>query len=298
MTARVLTDRPDGGRTRRRTAHAFLALLVAGLAACSPTGGGARSEPSAAPSASAPALAESLAESPAAGSAASSAVLAAAARTAGTPVRSGTVTLHVAAHEPPVAAGDQADGSVVVAVVVAPGEPDPIARRLAAVLAAPAGLRFEARADRSVAVLAEGGEVVGALPPIVAVDGTGARLGADLAVRTADPGLLDVLVDPGPAGRLRLTFGATPLAGADWGEREGGRSLAVVPAAWVRTGGRAAQDALWSALVAGVPEAALTTMHDQLTCHALGAATKESWNLEPWRPEVDPVTMLVARCNP
>ncbi|RYV49359.1 DUF2599 domain-containing protein [Pengzhenrongella frigida] len=179
-----------------------------------------------------------------------------------------------------------------------PGTTAPVPRRLAAVLAAPPGLRFEARSDRSVAVLGSGPDVVGALPRVVVVDDTGAPLVADLVVRATDPGLLDVLVDPGPAGSAALTFGATPLVSADWGEREGGRSLAVVPASWVRAGSVAALDALWSALVVVAPDADSTSMHDQLTCHALGAPTKDSWNLEPWRPEVDVLTLLAARCNP
>ena len=48
--------------------------------------------------------------------------------------------------------------------------------------------------------------------------------------RSALEALLDVLVDAAPAGSATLTFGATPLVSATWGEREGGRSLAVVPA--------------------------------------------------------------------
>ncbi len=39
-------------------------------------------------------------------------------------------------------------------------------------------------------------------------------------------------------------------------------------------------------------------MHDQLTCHALGAPDKETWNLEPWRPDVGLLAVLAAACNP
>ncbi|WP_414647956.1 DUF2599 domain-containing protein [Cellulomonas sp.] len=39
-------------------------------------------------------------------------------------------------------------------------------------------------------------------------------------------------------------------------------------------------------------------MHDQFLCHALGAADKATWNLEPWRPDVGSMATLMARCNP
>jgi len=122
--------------------------------------------------------------------------------------------------------------------------------------------------------------------------------GVVLAVRKGDSGLADLLVDAGPAGTATLVFGADPLVKEHWTTQEGGRSLAVVPAPWVRTGGLAAQDALWAAVVAKVPEADSKTMHDQMLCHALGAPDKASWNLEPWRPKVDSLTMLAAGCNP
>ncbi|HEY5518204.1 MAG TPA: DUF2599 domain-containing protein, partial [Cellulomonas sp.] len=67
---------------------------------------------------------------------------------------------------------------------------------------------------------------------------------------------------------------------------------------WVRAGGLAAQDATWAAVVALAPEAGTTGMHDQFLCHALGAADKATWNLEPWRPDVGSLATLAASCNP
>lgn len=84
---------------------------------------------------------------------------------------------------------------------------------------------------------------------------------------------------------------------AVWGYNEGGRSLTVTPTAWARTGSQAAATALWVAISTD-EEAAAQTMHDQLDCHLLGAREKDTWNLEPWRPEVDSITMLTTRCNP
>jgi len=93
-------------------------------------------------------------------------------------------------------------------------------------------------------------------------------------------------------------FSGTAVEDTDWGEREGGRSLAVTPTAWARDGGLAASELTWTQLVAREPDADSGTMHDQLRCHELGAPDKATWNLEPWRPQVDGLAMIAARCNP
>jgi Protein of unknown function (DUF2599) len=97
---------------------------------------------------------------------------------------------------------------------------------------------------------------------------------------------------------VTTTLGTAALAGATWGEREGGRSLAVDPTAWARDAGVAGRDVLWAALVTAEPEADSPAVHDQLVCHAIGAPDKATWNLEPWRPDVGLVAVLAARCNP
>ncbi|NMR19701.1 DUF2599 domain-containing protein [Cellulomonas fimi] len=104
---------------------------------------------------------------------------------------------------------------------------------------------------------------------------------------------------PGPATeRVTIWFGTTLVESLSWGEREGGRSLAVDPTDWARAAGPAVQEATWAAVVAAEPEADTAGMRAQFLCHALGARDKETWNLEPWRPEVDSLEMLAARCNP
>ena len=268
------------------------AVLVTMLAACS---AGAPSLRTATPEPSA------VTSSPGARTAPDPAALAAAARTAGAVATSGEVSVTVAAVTMPVAVAPHDDGSVALTITVAArGGSDlgTASHPVTAVIAAPSGLRFAARTDRSIVVLGATGAVVGALLPVVAVDGAGARLGAELAVRGSDDTVLDVRVEPGSGGAATLVFGAPALVSARWGEREGGRSLAVVPAHWVRAGSLAAQGALWSALIAAEPDADSPTMHDQLTCHALGAPDKDAWNLEPWRPEVDSFTLVATRCNP
>jgi len=93
-------------------------------------------------------------------------------------------------------------------------------------------------------------------------------------------------------------FAGTAVDKTDWGVREGGRSLAVTPSTWARGGGLAAADLTWTQLVEREPDADSASMHDQLRCHELGAPDKATWNLEPWRPQVDGLAMLAARCNP
>lgn len=143
------------------------------------------------------------------------------------------------------------------------------------------------------------GAVVAALAPAVSVesdaDAGRAGLPADVEAVTADLLRLDPL--EGTAG-VSVSVSATALLGATWGDREGGLSLAVVPTPWARAAGRAGEEAVWSAVVAAEPEADLPTMRDQLTCHVVGAPDKESWNLEPWRPDVGLLKVLAASCNP
>ncbi|NYI58318.1 DUF2599 domain-containing protein [Cellulomonas soli] len=116
-------------------------------------------------------------------------------------------------------------------------------------------------------------------------------------VATAD-GTLDVVVPSDATQEVGLWLASSALLGTVWGDQEGGRSLSVSPTAWARAGSLAAQELVWSQLVAREPEADATTMHDQLLCHMLGAPTKDTWNLEPWRPEVDLVTLVATKCNP
>ncbi|QCB92643.1 DUF2599 domain-containing protein [Cellulomonas shaoxiangyii] len=139
---------------------------------------------------------------------------------------------------------------------------------------------------------------------VVLRDADGAVLAALAAPTAAGAGRAswrvegDVVALDAGSGAASFVLGTTALVSATWGEAEGGRSLAVVPAGWVRGGALAAQEALAAQLAAAEPEAASASMRAQLWCHALGAPEKDAWNLEPWRPDVDTVTMLATRCNP
>lgn len=120
-------------------------------------------------------------------------------------------------------------------------------------------------------------------------DAAGAPAGdADETATTDDAGARDVVVP----------LGTRAVRSTDWGEREGGRSLAVDPTAWARGAGQAGRELVWAQVVAAEPEADTPTMHDQLVCHAVGAPDKTTWNLEPWRPDVGLLATMSARCNP
>ncbi len=155
-------------------------------------------------------------------------------------------------------------------------------------VAPPRGGRAAVQADGSATLQDDTGAVVAALGPPSAADGGRGTW------RVAG----EVLALDAVGGAASFVVGTAALASATWGEAEGGRSLAVVPADWVRGGSLAAQQALSSQLQAAEPEAASSSMQAQLWCHVLGAPDKASWNLEPWRPDVGTGTMLATRCNP
>jgi Protein of unknown function (DUF2599) len=91
---------------------------------------------------------------------------------------------------------------------------------------------------------------------------------------------------------------------AHWGDltslrvypTQAGRDESLVP------GTTAQADEAWGEVLALSPEAASPGMREQFMCHWSYAETaepgKSSWNLEPWRPEVDQQQMIAASCNP
>jgi hypothetical protein len=61
-------------------------------------------------------------------------------------------------------------------------------------------------------------------------------------------------------------------------------------------------DEAWTEVLSDSPDAALPGMREQFVCHwqlaEYAQPGKTSWNLEPWRPVVDPAKMLETGCNP
>ncbi|NKX93903.1 DUF2599 domain-containing protein [Sanguibacter hominis ATCC BAA-789] len=167
-------------------------------------------------------------------------------------------------------------------------------------LPAPEGARWEVQTDRSAVLVEDARPEVGGLAPPTAKDAAGTPVGT---LVEGDGERLEVRLRARGTAQLPVTVtldvAPSALERAVWAERlEGGRSLQVFPTAFGRSGSGAALEAVRQALVATEPEAGTSVMDKQLRCHALGAPTKESWNLEPWRPDVDYLDYLLARCNP
>ena len=172
-----------------------------------------------------------------------------------------------------LAVSTDADGSARLAVTSSATTATTVAR-----VTAPDGMSIEVLADGS-AVVRDGHGLVAGISPKRA--------------RMADDGQVTLSADSGGA----LWMADTAVLSLQWGDREGGRSLAVKPSAWGRSGSNAATAMVWD-VIAAEPGADGQNMHDQLVCHQLGAPDKATWNLEPWRPEVDMITLGLAKCNP
>ena len=150
----------------------------------------------------------------------------------------------------------------------------------------------------------------GKVPPRGVV-GRGAWLvdDPDPGGRTARTVTLAAVIDapgaPGSARRARadrtaVVVGTDLLASVTWraqGE-DGGGSYVVTPTLWGRMSGETGQLHLLAALRAHEPSAATGVVGKQLLCHAIGAPAKDTWNLEPWRPDVSTAEYLLAACNP
>lgn len=107
-----------------------------------------------------------------------------------------------------------------------------------------------------------------------------------------------VTADPGSPGFVEHT---------EWADYDGLPSLRVYPtpdarAAASRPDGGADGALAWREVLARTPDADTPSMRDQFLCHwsyaEFARPGKASWNLEPWRPVVDGVTMLESGCNP
>lgn len=203
-----------------------------------------------------------------------------------------------------VAAGEDDPGLRTVTLSLAPGS----SARLA--LVSPGELDVDT--DGSITVLDDGGTPVAAIgPPATPSDAEDAPR-IDVTDTDATHALLEVddrarlpqgtasTAEPAEPGPVEVTFavGTQAIESAIWGENEGGRSLALDPTDWARHSGQAGIDLIRAQLEAAEPDAASTTMGDQLVCHAVGAPDKSTWNLEPWRPDVGLILTAAAHCNP
>jgi hypothetical protein len=155
------------------------------------------------------------------------------------------------------------------------------------------------------------GHPFGGAVPRHGVVGTGSWLvgDPDRSARTARTVTLAAVIDapgaPGSARRARATstavvVGTDLIASVAWradGD-DGGGSYVVTPTLWGRMSGKIGRLHLTAALRAHEPAAATDVVEKQLLCHAVGAPSKDTWNLEPWRPDVSVADYLLAGCNP
>ncbi|HEY0188722.1 MAG TPA: DUF2599 domain-containing protein [Cellulomonas sp.] len=226
------------------------------------------------------------ADATATGTAGSSATTADAVRARGTALTVGDLTVQVLVADgapQPTSAVDE-DGATTLTVTTG-------ADGTALLIAPPPGVTVEELADGTVVLRADGTFTAGITA--TALDGAFTPASA-----VQDDGLV---VWSGDAGTgVAVTIATAAVRSATWADRddEGGLSLAVVPTTWARTGGLAADEGVWAQLIALEPDADTQAMHDQLTCHTIGAPDKDSWNLEPWRPDVGLLATIAALCNP
>lgn len=121
-----------------------------------------------------------------------------------------------------------------------------------------------------------------------------------------------------PAAALVILLGAAPAAAeveappfvdhTQWVQWDGQSSLRVYPTPSARAAARqldpdeADAAEAWNEVVTQAPDADTPGMREQFICHwhvaEIARPGKTSWNLEPWRPVVDPATMLGSGCNP
>ncbi|RIS68334.1 DUF2599 domain-containing protein [Mycobacteroides abscessus] len=107
-----------------------------------------------------------------------------------------------------------------------------------------------------------------------------------------------------------LSVNAVPAAAVEpllidhvsWGATSLGRTLRIYPTPLGRTyDAPDAVDVAWAEVVALAPDAQTPGMRMQFDCHWYGRVfipDKPSWNLEPWRPQVDGALMAASQCNP
>lgn len=292
--ARTREDGPVRGWRRRAGTTGFPGAAVGGLVAALLLGGcgadeGARSTPASGLPTPTPATPGDAGAPPTAAPASAEEV-----RRSGRALVVDGVTVHALAPSGSLREAAADDGALTLLLPTAPGQ---AADTPALLLAGPEGTRAATFADGT-AVVRDGRDAV-----VVGLVARDARLEAGEDGLVAVVPRAEATGSTDSAARGRVVVGTGAVASAGWEDRgdEGGLSLVVVPRPWVRAAGAAGVEAVWSALGARADlgaDAVAPGMRDQLECHALGAPDKESWNLEPWRPDVGLLATLAARCNP
>ncbi|MEP7765519.1 DUF2599 domain-containing protein [Sanguibacter sp. 25GB23B1] len=164
--------------------------------------------------------------------------------------------------------------------------------------------------DDSVAVVGADGTLLAGFAEPVVTDATGEEVRARWTPVEDGPDRIALDLAPDDAERrgadsttaypltIEVHLGRDVVSGVEWGVREGGTSLAVTPTAWGRASGTTGRSYGWADVVRLEPSADTTVMRNQFLCHVDGARQKDTWNLEPWRPDISFIGYLLARCNP
>ena len=123
-----------------------------------------------------------------------------------------------------------------------------------------------------------------------------------IAASIAAAGIALAFAPPAQANPVEPPPYISHVEWAKWGDLS---SLRVFPTEAGRqaAGQLGAQaDEAWTEVLTLSPDADIPGMQDQFICHwqfaELAEPGKVSWNLEPWRPEVDENAMVAAGCNP
>jgi hypothetical protein len=124
----------------------------------------------------------------------------------------------------------------------------------------------------------------------------------------ASMGAAPASADPGEAGATAPPYSPPFVDHTEWALWGHLSSLRVYPTASGRAAARqlgpagADADEAWSEVLALAPDAGTAGMREQFICHwelaEFAQPGKASWNLEPWRPVVNPDEMVDAGCNP
>lgn len=127
------------------------------------------------------------------------------------------------------------------------------------------------------------------------------------AVTTATLVVLGSALSPAGVAAANPVPGAPFVERAEWVHWGDLSSLRVYPTIAARetsidSGTSWQADEAWTEVLALAPDAEIPGMREQFMCHWNWAEAAEpgktSWNLEPWRPEVDAKQMIAAHCNP
>ncbi len=100
---------------------------------------------------------------------------------------------------------------------------------------------------------------------------------------------------------LSVFLGETAVEFAQWVQEPEGSRLFITPGSWAREGGLVVSEHGWRSVVRDVPEVAEyagQSLEHQFQCHAIGAQSKDTWNLETWYDDIGLLSLLAARCNP